>query len=46
MLNSNSSTILFLQEEVLGGATPDLWDLRTEGAIWAVTELLVLNCAK
>lgn len=30
MLNSNSSTILFLQEEVLGGATPDFWDLRME----------------
>lgn len=30
MLNSNSSTILFLQEEVLAGATPDHWDLRME----------------
>lgn len=30
MLNSNSSTILFLQEEILDDATTNFWDLRME----------------
>lgn len=30
MLNSNSSPILFLQEEILGDATTNFWDLRKE----------------